>query len=252
MIVIDDLNTEIRLATTPTRIVCLVPSITELLCDLGLTNNIVGMTKFCIHPKGLKSKSRIIGGTKNVNIEKIKYLSPDIIIANKEENDKDQINQLTLHFPVFTCIVNTIYDSEQMIQKLGSIWNKQDLATQIIAKNKATLNSLKQTHTKRVAYLIWRDPWMSIGSDTYIHDILHYLGYENVFQNELRYPSFALEELADKNIDTILLSSEPYPFKEKHLLEINQILPNIKIELVDGEMYSWYGSRLSHLAMNSH
>lgn len=246
----DDLHRVIVLHEMPRRIICLVPSITELLCDLGLQEYIVGVTKFCVHPSGLKNKNNIIGGTKNLRIEKIRNLNPDLIIANQEENDPTQVTHLMTDLPVLVSVVKTISDSERLILNLSSLWNKQKRAKEIIANNQKALKALRSKTIKKVAYLIWRDPWMSIGGDTYIHDVLTCMGYLNVFKDLTRYPSFTLPELLPMDVEVIFLSSEPYPFKQKHIAEITEILPNVDIKLVDGELYSWYGSRLGHLREN--
>ena len=245
--VTDDLGVTLTLQRTPARIISLVPSLTELLCDLGLEDQIVGLTKFCVHPAGLKKQKEIIGGTKNLRSEKILNLQPDIILANREENDKEQVEALSKDLNLYTTVIVDFEDATRCIRELGALFEKRAEAEAIIAANKATIKSLKSPEVKRAAYLIWRKPWMTIGGDTYIHDMMDRLGYENVFGNQERYPSFELTELIDKKVDVILLSSEPYPFKEEHIKEIKEVVPGVGVKLVDGELYSWYGSRLANI-----
>jgi ABC-type Fe3+-hydroxamate transport system substrate-binding protein len=235
----------------PKRIVSLVPSQTELLFDLGLEEEIIGITKYCVHPeKWFHTKTRI-GGTKNIDVEKIKILQPDLIIANKEENVKEQIELLEKIAPVYVSDVNNLEDALQMIEAIGKITGRNDNAKKIIATIKTTFSKLRPStisYQLSTVYLIWRNPYMTVGGDTFIAEMLRCCGLQNVFENEKRYPEISLQQLSTKNCQLILLSSEPYPFKEKHVYEIKKILPDAKIILVDGEMFSWYGSRLIHAA----
>lgn len=239
---IDQLGRKHSFNNTPKRIVSLVPSQTELLHHLGLDNEVVGITKFCVHPnEWFKTKTRI-GGTKNVNLEAIKALQPDLIIANKEENIKEQIETLEAIAPVWVSDVNNLEDALKMIDAVGKLTNTyvkaQNLRTEIQIRFKTPNYKLK------TAYLIWRKPYMTVGGDTYISNMLQHAGFENVFTNERRYPIVTLQQIAATNCDVILLSSEPYPFKQVHIDEIKAVMPNVKMLLVDGEMFSWYGNRL--------
>jgi ABC-type Fe3+-hydroxamate transport system substrate-binding protein len=233
----------------PTKIVSLVPSITELLYDLGLENETVGITKFCIHPKDwLKTKTKI-GGTKNINIEKIVALEPDLVICSKEENIQAQVNTLAETLPVYLTDVRTYEDALQMILDIGAITNKTTAAKNLFQKiNHSFGNGIVAQKKHKTAYLIWHEPYMTIGGDTFIHDMMQKIGLENVYKNETRYPSFVLEELILLKPDVVLLSSEPYPFKDKHIPALTTHLPNTKIYLADGEMFSWYGSRMLYAA----
>jgi ABC-type Fe3+-hydroxamate transport system substrate-binding protein len=242
---IDQLGRTIELKQTPKRIISLVPSQTELLFDLGLNEEVIGITKFCVHPEHwFKTKTRV-GGTKQLHLEKIKGLQPDLIIANKEENVQSQIEELSKDFPVWVSDVNNLNDALEMIESIGEIVNKQSKAKETadqIGKSFAqfqTQNSKLQT-----CYLIWKDPYMTIGGDTFINDMLSHAGFENLFQYQTRYPEVTIGELQTLNCQLLLLSSEPFPFKQKHVDELQPLLPNSKIILVDGEMFSWYGSRL--------
>ena len=226
------------------KVISLVPSITETLFDLGLTSDeIIGRTKFCIHPKELVKDVEIIGGTKNLNIEKIKALKPDFIIANKEENVKDQVEELMKEFEVLVTDIETLEDNSELLKQLGKIFNKEKIADEINLKTYEAFNIPKSENKLKVAYLIWKDPYMTIGGDTFISRILEELGFENQFKDQKRYPEVQLEDL--KEADLILLSSEPFPFKEKHIAEIQNICVDQKIMIVDGEAFSWYGSHLA-------
>ncbi len=226
------------------RIVSLVPSITELLYDLGLENEVIAITKFCIHPKKWKKSKTIIGGTKNLHIEKILSLQPDIIFANKEENERSQIENLQQKLKVNVSDIATLQDCYQSILEIGELCGKETIALRIVQDIQHGFEHLKKSKALKVAYLIWNNPMMTVGKDTFIHEIIEQNNWKNAFENHNRYPSISIDQLLDKKIDLLLLSSEPFPFQEKHLLYYQEQLPNVKVMLVDGEMFSWYGSRL--------
>lgn len=226
------------------KIVSLVPSITEALFDLGLTENeVVGRTKFCIHPQDKIKNVPIIGGTKNINIEKIKALKPDLIIANKEENVKDQVEALMDEHKVMVTNIDTIEDNYYLLKNLGKLFGKEDRAQLFNLKIYDVLNQAKLDVPVKTAYLIWKNPYMTIGSDTFIHRILSEIGFENIFKDKSRYPQITNEDLAEA--DVIMLSSEPFPFKEKHIEELQVFYPDKKIMIVDGEAFSWYGTHIA-------
>lgn len=226
------------------RVISLVPSITETLFDLGLAaDEIVGRTKFCIHPEHLVGNVEIIGGTKNLNLEKIKSLKPDLIIANKEENVKDQVETLMKDFEVLVTDIETLEDNDDLIEELGQIFGKEDRAHWFNHRITEIFDLPKLEKTLKVAYLIWKNPYMTVGGDTFISGILESLGFENLFKNKKRYPEVQLEDL--KKADLIFLSSEPFPFQEKHINEIREVCVNQKIMIVDGEAFSWYGTHLA-------
>lgn len=232
------------------RIISLVPSQTELLYDLGLNDEVVGITKFCIHPEHwFRNKTRI-GGTKDVKFDRVKALSPTLIIANKEENVKEQVEALAEIALVYTTDISTLEDAYCMIQKIGTLTNTSRKAEEIISNIKEKFRMLSEQvleqPTKTCLYLIWKDPFMSVGRDTFIHDMMLHCKLENVISNESRYPTITHEQIKILDPDIILLSSEPYPFKEKHIAELQALVPQTTILLVDGEMFSWYGSRLQH------
>ncbi|MCY7409412.1 MAG: helical backbone metal receptor [Chitinophagales bacterium] len=258
----DQLGREIQFPFPPKKIISIVPSQTELLFDLGLESEIIGITKFCIHPKE-KVKGKIkVGGTKNLNIEKIKSLNPDLIIANKEENEEQQIKELMKFFPVYISDIKTLNDAYEMIQQVGEVVDRKSEAEIIIEEIKSSfsnpkLNNCHPEHfdklsasiieggnPKSSAYLIWNNPMMTIGSDTFIHAMLQAAGFKNVFANRNRYPETSVEEIKKLKPEFLLLSSEPFPFNQKHVDELQPQLSATKIMLVDGEMFSWYGSRL--------
>lgn len=229
---------------TSLRIISTVPSQTELLYDLGLNEEIVGITKFCVHPEQwFKTKTRI-GGTKTLNVEKIKSLKPNLIIANKEENVKEQIEALADSANIFVSDVKTIQDNIELITQLGNLTNKRLTSTRLKIELEEAYNSIASVQYIKTAYLIWKDPYMTIGGDTYINSIMKKSGFQNIFEKKKRYPETTLEFLAHSDAELILLSSEPYPFKSKHLNELQDYLPGKKIVLVDGEAFSWYGTRL--------
>ena len=226
------------------KVISLVPSITETLFDLGLTSHeIVGRTKFCIHPQELVKNVEIIGGTKNLNIDKIKSLKPDLIIANREENVKEQVQELMNDFKVLVTNVETLEDNYYLTKQLGHIFGKEEKAQFFNMKTYEVFDIPKPEKSLKAAYLIWKDPYMTIGGDTFISRILEELGFENLFKDHKRYPEVQLEDL--KEADLIFLSSEPFPFKEKHIKEIQNICVDQKIIIVDGEAFSWYGSHLA-------
>lgn len=220
----------------------MVPSQTELLVDLGLGDRIVGVTKFCVHPKGLKKEKTVIGGTKNFRIDRIDSLQPDLIIGNKEENYKEGIERLSEKYPIWMSDIFTLEDAYRMILSIGELTDTVPRANQIISQIKNELE--KEFRFKGSAvYLIWKDPLIVVGSNTFIDSMLKKAGFQNLI-DQVRYPEIDLEELVHMNPDYLLLSSEPFPFKEKHISFFQEKLPNAKIRIVDGEMFSWYGSRL--------
>jgi len=248
----DQLNNELFLADYPKRIISLVPSQTELLVELGLEENIVGITKFCIHPKRLKSEKTIIGGTKNVNYKKIANLSPDLIIGNKEENTEEIIKKLEDIAPVYVTDIITIKDSLQFIFDIGIICHKISESKNLINKIEKGLHEftgfIKKRPLRKVAYFIWKKPWMVAGSKNYINEILSLNNFENIFGNApQRYPDVYVEYFTDLNPemkpDLILLPTEPYPFNNKDIVDLKRHI-DCEIRLVDGEMFSWHGSRI--------
>jgi ABC-type Fe3+-hydroxamate transport system substrate-binding protein len=230
----------------PTRIISLVPSQTELLYDLGLRDEVIGITKFCIHPDEWFRRKQRVGGTKNLKIDLIKSLNPDLILANKEENLKEEIEILQNDFNVYVSDISTINEALQMIEDIGKLVHCQQKSIEIVNGIKAemmTQSRLEKKDKIDALYLIWQNPYMVAGNDTFIHDMMLEAGFNNLVKQN-RYPMMTLEEIKSINPTVIMLSSEPFPFADKHIIEWQMQLPNTKIILVDGELFSWYGSRM--------
>ena len=244
----DQLNRTLELKEIPKRIVSLVPSQTELLVDLGMENAIVGVTKFCVHPKDIRKKKTIVGGTKNIKVEKIKALQPDIILCNKEENSIDIVDALKSVAPIHISDIYSLDDAFQMIRMYGELFEVQQKAQSIISIIKKERNAfqvkIKNRPRPKAAYFIWKEPWMVVASNTFIHSMIGEAGFNNVFCGEKRYPEIFLNHPKLKEADVLMLSSEPFPFKKKHIEDIKKIFPERQIIIVDGELFSWYGSRL--------
>lgn len=230
------------------RIISLVPSQTELLIDLGLEENIVGITKFCIHPKHLLKTKTIVGGTKNIKIDRIKNLQPDIILCNKEENTKEIAEACQQIAFTHVSDIFTLTDSLELIYLYGSFFEKHVEAKKMINKLESKIIDFKKfienKKSRKVAYFIWKNPWMVAASNTFINHLLELNKFENVYANAKRYPEVNIKDIHKKKPELILLSSEPFPFKEKHISEIKEHTSNSTPILVDGEYFSWYGSRL--------
>lgn len=241
----DQLGREVEIPSPPRRIISVVPSQTELLYDLGAT--VQGITKFCVHPDAWFRSITRVGGTKQLNLELIASLQPDLIIANKEENEKAQIEALAARFPVWTSDIRHLEDACNMITAMGDILQRHHSAGIIRHKIETGFDGLQALPMAvPTAYFIWRAPWMVAGGDTFIHEMMKRCGFRNVFEDEPRYPVISLPRLTASGCRLVLLSSEPFPFKEKHIAEIREYLPDTAILLVDGEMFSWYGSRLMY------
>lgn len=232
--------------TSYNRIISLVPSLTELLIDLGLKNRLVGRTRFCVHPKKEVEDIPIVGGTKNPRLDKIRESNPDYIIANREENKRAHIEELAEEFDVHVTDIATVEDALITIHTLGSTFGVTGKADQLIEEIQHYFDARPHETKLSVAYMIWRKPWMTVGHDTYIHDVLTHWNLENVFSDKTRYPKTSPEELNERNPDLVLLSSEPYPFKEKHLSIFDEANPGYRTLLVEGEWFSWYGSHMKH------
>lgn len=241
----DQTGRAVSIKFPPENIVSLVPSQTELLYSLGLENEVQGITKFCIHPESWFRSKRRVGGTKNLNMESIRQINPDLIIANKEENEKEQIEELAKEFPVWISDITDLPGAIKMIEDVGEITGKSEIAREITAAVKAGFKELKPLQTELSAvYLIWKDPIMAVAGDTFISEMMARCGLNNLLKNDTRYPELTLEELKKLSPDVLILSSEPYPFTEKHQKEFEAVLPGVRVVLADGEMFSWYGSRL--------
>nr|WP_297911994.1 helical backbone metal receptor [uncultured Allomuricauda sp.] len=243
----DQMGRQLCLKQPLSRIVSLNPSQTETLVDLGLEHHIVGLTKFCVHPFHLRQSKTIVGGTKKVDFAKIRHLKPDIILCNKEENTKEMVDTLAKEYPVHVTNVSNLQDALEMIHHYGQLFNcpkeAQKLCNRILSEKTEFESLIKKNEPKRVAYFIWKNPWMVCGGGTFINDMLQLNGYKNAFDDSERYPEVNLDDLKRRAVDLVLLSSEPYPFKEKNKVELEKHL-GIHVKLVDGTYFSWYGSRL--------
>lgn len=240
---IDQTGYKITLERPPTRIVSIVPSQTELLYYLGITP--VGQTIFCFHPTENFKSAQKIGGTKKLQLDKIRALRPDLIIGNKEENQQEQIEELRNEYPVWLSDIYTIADAIDMINHIGVMVDKKAEAKFLSSQIESGFNSLITKANETTLYIIWKDPYMAAGRHTFINNVLEHAGYRNALTSEeYRYPVLTSQEIRHLNPDHILLSSEPFPFQEKHIKELQQLVPQSKVTLVDGELYSWYGPRL--------
>ncbi len=252
----DQMNRQVRVPKHPKRIISLVPSQTELLFDLGLDDEVVGVTKFCIHPKEKVKEKTKIGGTKQFHFDRIAALNPDLIIGNKEENEVSQIEALATKYPVWMSDIVTIQDALDMIRQVGQLIQREAEASHLIdtleshfnkninTKHPQSLKGSIRAESLTAAYFIWKKPYMVAAKNTFIDEMMQVAGFENVYAEMSRYPTIDLEELKALQPQVILLSSEPYPFKTKHIVEFQTACPNAKVMIVDGEMFSWYGSRL--------
>lgn len=244
---IDQTGRKITLDKYLQRIISLVPSQTELLAELGLDKETIGITKFCVHPDNWFRSKIKVGGTKQIKMDIIHQLQPDLIIANKEENVKEQVEELGKNYPVWISDVNNLEDAYEMIGQIGEFTNREEKASTINKKIKDNFsNSAEITHKPKTIYLIWQKPYMTIGGDTFINAMMGCAGFKNIYADKTRYPEITIEEIKNKNPELLFLSSEPFPFKQKHIDELKTYLPNTKIILVDGELFSWYGSRLQY------
>jgi ABC-type Fe3+-hydroxamate transport system substrate-binding protein len=240
---IDHTGYNFTLPRQPQRIISLVPSQTELLYYLGIEP--IGQTIFCFHPASKFKNSTKIGGTKNLQLSKIDQLKPDLIIGNKEENNEEQIEYLRKRYPVWLSDIKTIVDSIDMITSIGDLIGKTEQAADLSHRIEQGFDNLNLKKKASILYIIWRGPYMAAGKDTYINSMIEASGYSNALElDTLRYPSITNKEITESEPDEIWLSSEPYPFKDKHIEELQEIAPKAHIKLVDGELFSWYGPRM--------
>jgi len=236
-----------HVAVPDARIVCLVPSITELLCELGLAARLVGRTGFCIHPHDTVAAIPKVGGTKDVNVDKIRRLAPTHVVVNIDENEKPTVDRLAEFVPhVVVTHPNVARDNLALARLMGSIFGAEAAAERWCAAFEAEYAALRAVApgpARTVLYCIWQDPWMSVSQDTYIASMLAELGWRvPALEAGVRYPKFAWSEELVRGLDAVLLSTEPYRFTEAHADALEKQL-GIPVLLVDGEMMSWYGSR---------
>ncbi|MBK8626403.1 MAG: ABC transporter substrate-binding protein [Saprospiraceae bacterium] len=238
---LDPLGNSLKFSNTPQRIVCLVPSLTETLVDLGLASLLVGVTKFCIHPADIRATAKIIGGTKNPRIVDILALKPDLIIANKEENRKEDIQVLQHHIMVYVTDIKNIADIIAFIKVISFLL---EVDSKLLVSELEKVHLFKTNVSLPTCYIIWKNPYMTVGQDTFIHFMMEKYGFSNLFASAVRYPEVTVDSLHQIKPQIIFLSSEPFPFNQSNLDELQLQLPESKIVLVDGEMFSWYGSRI--------
>ena len=244
---LDMLDFPVEMPDIPQRIISLVPSISMLLADMNLGHRLVGVTKFCVHPKELRETRQIIGGTKILRFDAINALKPDLIIANKEENNKADIERLQATYPVWVSDIQTIDDALNLVHILGEMTSCVSASQKIHTSITEKRQHFKQTiapSSARIAYTIWNNPFMAAGGNTFIQTMLNEGGWVNAFAEHTRYPAFTLEGLKAMNVDYLFLASEPFPFGQKHKALFTSVIPEDKIHIIDGEMFSWYGSRL--------
>jgi len=249
MFVTDHIGRIVEVPECPKRIVSLCPSQTSTLMALGIGDRLVGRTRFCIHPGHELSGVEVVGGTKKLDESDLLRLKPDLVIAEKEENTPEMVEWMARHFPVYVTDVTDLKSAHRMVEDLASITGTMPAGEKLIAEIRESMVGIRPLdRSQTVLYLIWRKPWMAAGSNTYIHSILSLLGFDNLACGwQGRYPEVQLRE-SDLHPDHVFLSSEPFPFTEKHVAEIQQIFPSATITLVDGEIFSWYGERQRDLA----
>ncbi len=241
----DQLGRQVEFLFPPKRIISLVPSQTELLFDLGLDKEVIGITKFCVHPPHWLLHKTIVGGTKNFWFDRIAELNPDLIIGNKEENYKEGIDLLSEKYPVWLSDITKFEEALEMILSIGKLTDREEISSSLSNKIQSNFLDLPPKNNKRVLYLIWKSPWMAAGQCTFINSMLEEIGFVNCI-SEPRYPIISEELIGRLNPDVILLSSEPYPFRQNHVKEVSGINSTSHVSLVDGEYFSWFGSRMVH------
>jgi ABC-type Fe3+-hydroxamate transport system substrate-binding protein len=231
------------------RIISLCPSLTELVFDLGLGDSLVGRTKFCVHPAPQVEAIEKVGGTKNPKIARIVELAPDIVLMNEEENRIEDAEALrATGINCHTSMPRTIAETAAMVRSISIALGRSQQGD-VIARDIETRGADVATRAHepiRYAYLIWREPWMTVNNDTFVHALLANAGGVNVFGTMPdRYPIVTLEQIRDTSPDVVLLSTEPFPFAERHIEELagKTGIPRERIVVVDGELLSWHGSR---------
>ena len=246
-LVIDQLGRSVRVGERPRRIVSLVPSQTELLFDLGLDEEIVGITRFCLHPADRVAGKAVVGGTRDPDLEAIRRLQPDLVIAAREESDREIVLQLAESCAVWVSDVRSLEGALEMIRSVGDLVGRGGPANRLADEIEAGFASLRPLlPPRRAAYVIWPRPLMIAGRETFIDDLLRRCGLDNAIADAegARYPEVTVEALWASGLDLLLLASEPYPFGETDRAEWEERLSGVPVHLVDGEMFSWYGSRL--------
>ena len=247
----DQLGATVELAREPRRIVSLVPSQTELLFDLGVAEKVVGVTKFCTDPPEEVAGVTRIGGTKNFNFARIGALEPDLILGNKEENYQDGIEQLKMRYPVWMSDIYDLDDALSMVEQVAAMVGVGERGQSLSRNIRQRFSSLQETITgvepRRAAYFIWRKPYMVVGGNNFIDHLMRRAGFRNVFADLERYPEVTAAQVAAARPEVLLLSSEPFPFAEVHRAEFQSMVADADVRLIDGTLFSWYGSRLMRI-----
>ena len=247
MIFHDQMGRGVDISGSPQKIVSLVPPITELLFDLGLGDRLVGRTKFCIHPKGKVDKVPSIGGVMGLNYHRIEESKPDLILASREENGKQEINEIAKLLPVWVSDIRNLADALEMIQTIGTICGVEEKAKEMAEKIETEFEKLSEIPEEVInaVYLIWKNPLYTVGGNNFTNDMLKRAGIRNVFEDKKEaYPIVTGKEIRNRKPDYIFLPSEPYPFKTNDVKEFHDKFPKVEIKQVDGEYFSWYGSHL--------
>ena len=242
----DARGTALLLPTAPERIVSLVPSQTELLADLGLSDRVVGITRFCERPEAWHNTKPFVGGTKNVDVDKVRALNPDLVLANHEENVQADVEAIDEFAPTFITDVRNVGEACDMIRVVGRLTHTKAQARKLAEQIEQQMDTLTVRNRLRAVYLIWRDPFMTVGGDTFIHDVMLRGGFQNPFGNQTRYPEISLQTIVDIDPEVVLCSSEPFPFhqKDRFTADLREALGSTPVRIVDGQVFSWYGSRL--------
>ncbi len=236
---------QITLDAPPRRIVSLVPSLTELLAFLELDDAVVGLTRFCVRPEGWKEQKEIVGGTKQVNVERVRALAPDLVLANREENTREDVEALEAVAPVYVTDVPHLPAALEMIRTLGRLTARTEKAGALAGEIGRRFDALPAFTPLRAAYLIWREPYMSVGRGTFIHAVMTRGGFTNVFADQTRYPTVTPQEIAAAGADVVLCATEPFPFHQKETFtEDLRAALDVPVKVVDGQLFSWYGPRL--------
>ena len=239
----DALGRRVVLREQPRRVVSLVPSLTEALVGLGAP--VVGVTRFCVHPDGVRRRAAVVGGTKTVDVVRVATLAPDLVVANREENVREQVEGIeALGAPVYVTDVATVDGALATLRTLGALTGTGAAADALAARIAAGFDGLAAAPPVRAAYVIWKDPWMVAGGDTFVGDVLRRAGFVNVFEDARRYPDVTPEAVAEARPDALLFASETFRFREKHVGALRAACPSAAVAFVDGEAFSWYGPRL--------
>jgi ABC-type Fe3+-hydroxamate transport system substrate-binding protein len=254
--VVDAAGRCVRVPAFPSRIISLVPSVTETLCTFGLGERLVGVSRYCTEPSALVRAKAKVGGQKNPDLKTIQSLQPDLVIANMEENRREDVEALeAMGIAVYTTFPRTVQQGIEMIRELGHVTGTENKADAIAVGIERIYQDIAQEVRRerpvRVFCPIWRKPYMSVNRDTYIHDVLRACGGENICADkEARYPHISLAEIVDLDVEVILLPDEPYAFRPRHLIDFQpfkRFVPALatgRVHFIDGKTLSWYGPRI--------